>query len=287
MKVSLNTDNPLIMGVLNVTPDSFYDGGRYYQIEHALKQAERMVAEGVDIIDIGGESTRPGAAPVSIDQELERVLPVIEVLSKELVVPLSIDTRHAQVMQEALRFGAAMINDVMALQNDGALTVAAKAQVPVCLMHMQGVPQNMQDNPCYGEVVDEVYQFLQARIQACIQAGIEQNQIYIDPGFGFGKTLNHNLSILGQLAIFKKLGCKILVGLSRKSMFGKILNVETNDRLYGSLAGALLACMQGADIVRTHDVRATKDVLEVYQAVKPFWKQPEQAFIQGSHEAHA
>ncbi|MGE4348993.1 MAG: dihydropteroate synthase [Candidatus Berkiella sp.] len=278
---------PFIMGVLNVTPDSFYDGGHFHSLENALKRAEQMVAEGVDIIDIGGESARPGALATTIDEELQRVIPVIEVLRKELVVPLSIDTRHTRVMKYAIESGATMINDVMALQDEGAVAYAASVQASVCLMHMQGLPHSMQANPQYKDVMDEVYQFLQHRIEICEASGIAKDNIYIDPGFGFGKTLNHNLMMLGQLSQFKKLGCKILVGLSRKSMFGKILNVEAEDRLFGSLGAAMLALLQGADIIRTHDVRATKDILEVYQAVKPFWHAPETLQNQGSEQEYA
>lgn len=274
MAFTLNTQTPLIMGVLNVTPDSFHDGGHYNQLDKAIQQAEKMVAEGVDIIDIGGESTRPGAKPVTLEEECQRVLPVIEALSQRLLVPISIDTRHSEVMRRALQSGATMINDVNALQDEGAVAIAARHQVPVCLMHMQGIPENMQDKPEYGDVVDEIYRYLEQRAANCVSKGIRKEQIYIDPGFGFGKTLNHNLQILGQLSRFKTLGYSILVGLSRKSMFGKILNVETEDRLYGSLAGALLALMQGANIIRTHDVKETMDILKVYNAVKPFWQSP-------------
>lgn len=275
------------MGVLNVTPDSFYDGGRHHTLREAVKHAEQMIAEGVDIIDVGGESTRPGAKTVSIEEELNRVIPVVQILSKELVVPISVDTRNTEVMKQAVENGAHFINDVMALQADGALAVAAQSKVNVCIMHMLGQPQTMQANPQYQDVVGEIYQFLSQRVQACSEAGIPKKSIYIDPGFGFGKTLNHNLELLGKLAQFKKIGCKLLIGLSRKSMFGKILNNQTDDRLYGSLAGALLAMMQGADIIRTHDVKATKDVLEVYQAVKPFWQTPDQILNQGREEAYA
>lgn len=287
MSVSLKSKKTLIMGVLNVTPDSFYDGGRFNAIDHALVQAEKMVAEGADILDIGGESTRPGANPISIEEELNRVIPVIEILAKELVIPISIDTRNTIVMQKAVESGARFINDVNALQAEDALQTAAKLEVPICLMHMQGLPQTMQTNPEYSNVLDEVYAYLSVRIKLCEQVGMSKEKIYIDPGFGFGKTLNHNLMLLGQLAKFKALGCKILVGLSRKSMLGKILNVEADDRLYGSLACALLACVQGADIVRTHDVKATKHVLEVYEAVKPFWHSPEQLLNQGSMHEYA
>lgn len=285
--LSDKSNQPLIMGVLNVTPDSFYDGGRYDSHRLAMQRAEQMVAEGVDIIDIGGESTRPGAPPVTPQEELDRVIPIIKVLTKELIVPISIDTRNASVMQQAMACGATMINDVNALQDTGAIDVAKNMKAQVCLMHMAGQPQSMQMNPTYDNVVEEIYQFLAHRVAACVSAGIPKKDITIDPGFGFGKTLNHNLQLLGHLARFKSLGCRVLVGLSRKSMFGKILNNETSDRLYGSLAGALLGLLQGADIIRTHDVKATKDVLEVYQAVKPFWLAPEQFLNQRSEETYA
>jgi len=262
------------MGVLNVTPDSFHDGGQFNQLDSALMRAEEMVAQGVDIIDVGGESTRPGAVKISIQEECDRVLPVIENLSQSLMIPISIDTRNTLVMQHALKAGANIINDVNALNDPGAIELAAENNVPVCLMHMQGLPETMQANPQYGDVFDEVYSYLEQRVNLCEQNGIHRKKIYIDPGFGFGKTLNHNLMLLGQLSRFKKMGCPILVGLSRKSMFGKILNVETDDRLYGSLAGALLAVIQGADIVRTHDVKETRDIIKVYEAVRPFWQSP-------------
>tara|TARA_R110002110_G_scaffold415562_1_gene651070 strand:- start:36889 stop:37755 length:867 start_codon:yes stop_codon:yes gene_type:complete len=281
--VSFDSQAPLIMGVLNVTPDSFHDGGQFNQLDSAVLRAEQMVADGVDIIDIGGESTRPGAAKVSIEEECNRVLPVIKKLSQSLVVPISIDTRNTVVMQRALDAGASLINDVNALNDDGAVALAAERNVPVCLMHMQGLPQTMQDSPQYGDVFDEIYSYLEQRVNLCEQQGIKRKQIYIDPGFGFGKTLNHNLMLLGQLSRFKAMGCPLLVGLSRKSMFGKILNVETEDRLYGSLAGALLAVMQGADIVRTHDVKETRDIIKVYEAVKPFWQTPQTPRSQHEH----
>lgn len=272
--ISLESQSPLIMGVLNVTPDSFHDGGQFNQLDSAILRAEQMVAEGVDIIDIGGESTRPGAEKITIQEECDRVIPVIEKLSQSLMVPISVDTRNTIVMQYALEAGASIINDVNALNDAGAMDLVAEKNTPVCLMHMQGLPETMQADPQYTDVFDEIYSYLEQRVKLCEQKGINRKKIYIDPGFGFGKTLNHNLMLLGQLSRFKKMGCPILVGLSRKSMFGKILNVETEARLYGSLAGALLAVMQGADIVRTHDIKETRDIIKVYEAVKPFWQPP-------------
>lgn len=287
MSVSLSSNRTRIMGVLNVTPDSFYDGGRYSTLDSALRQAQKMVTAGVDVIDIGGESTRPGAQPVSVEEELNRVIPVIERITKEWAVPVSIDSRNPPVIQAAIASGAKFINDINALQSDGALEIAVDSQVPVCLMHMKGLPQTMQTMPTYDSVLDEVYTFLRLRVEQCEQAGVYKENIYLDPGFGFGKTLQHNLALLGQLAKFKQLGCKLLVGFSRKSMLGEILKVDVEDRLLGSLSCALLACIQGADMIRTHDVKATKQVLEVYEAVKPFWSAPEVHLNHQGSNAHA
>ncbi len=262
------------MGILNVTTDSFSDGGRYYTFDNAINQALKMVAEGADIIDVGGESTRPGATPVSIDEECERVIPIIECLKNEIAIPISIDTRHAKVMAAAVNAGASIVNDVMALQNEGSLDIVATKGVPVCLMHMQGLPQTMQANPIYDDVVKDIYTFFEQRITACEQKGIQRKNIWIDPGFGFGKTLEHNLTLLGNLSFFKTLGCPLLIGLSRKAMFGAILNKPPEDRLYASLAGTMLAAMQGVAIIRTHDVGPTKDILKVMQAALPFWQKP-------------
>jgi len=266
MVLPLTKGKITVMGVLNVTPDSFYDGGAYETVDKALARAQQMVAEGVDIIDVGGESTRPGASPISIQTEIERVVPVIEALAKAISIPISIDSRYAPVMQAAVQAGAQIINDVMALQMPGTLEMAAQLNLPVCLMHMQGEPHTMQTAPAYSQVVQEVYHFLEKRIEACIQAGIKKENIWIDPGFGFGKTLAHNLDLLGNLSYFHSLECPILVGLSRKSMFGALLNVPLSERLYGSLAGAVIAAMQGVSIIRTHDIAATKQALCVVQA---------------------
>ena len=260
---------PRIMGILNVTPDSFFDGGRYTRVDEALKQAERMIREGADIIDIGGESTRPGAAAVPEDEELDRVIPVIEQLAHSFDVPVSIDTSKPAVMREAVQAGAGMINDVYALQQDGALAIAAAAPVPVCLMHMQGVPRTMQDAPDYADVVGDVKSFLLARVETCVAAGIDRQRLLLDPGFGFGKTLQHNLQLLKGLSQLVETGLPLVVGISRKSMLGGLvagLNgqeqpVPVEQRLYAGLGAAVTAAMQGARILRVHDVRATREAL--------------------------
>jgi dihydropteroate synthase len=256
------------MGILNVTPDSFSDGGVFFPPGAALQQARRMVAEGADLIDIGGESTRPGAEPVSVDEELRRVIPLIERLAPELPVPLSIDTSKPEVMRQAVAAGAGLINDVMALRHPGALETAAEAGVPVCLMHMQGEPRSMQRSPHYQDVVAEVAVFFEERIRACEGAGIPRQRLILDPGFGFGKTLEHNMQLLAGLAVLADLGPPLLVGLSRKSMIGALLGeVPVGERLYGSLAAAVLALERGARILRVHDVGATTDALRVAWAV--------------------
>jgi dihydropteroate synthase len=259
-----------VMGILNVTPDSFYDGGRHVTLDKALARALTMVEEGVDIIDVGGESTRPFATPLTESEECERVIPLITRLKQEVEVPISIDSRHSSVIREALAAGASIVNDISALQDPASLKIIAKAKVPVCIMHMQGQPDTMQQSPHYDDVLFEVTQFLQEKINQCEQAGIQKEHIWIDPGFGFGKTLAHNLTLLGKLDHFKKLGCPILVGLSRKAMFGQILDLPVEERLYGSLAGAVIALLNGADIIRVHDVRATKHALKVVAATKPY-----------------
>ena len=261
-------ERPLIMGVLNVTPDSFSDGGLYSTPDKALRRARALVAEGADIIDIGGESTRPGAPPVEAQEELDRVLPVVEQVARELPVPVSIDTSKPEVMQAALRAGAGMINDIRALQTPGVLTIAADSQAAVCLMHMQGTPATMQVAPHYEDVVAEVKAFLTERIQACAAAGIRRDRILIDPGFGFGKTLEHNLLLLKRLGEFRELGAVLLVGLSRKATIGRLLgDVPPGERLYGSLAAAVIAAWQGAHILRVHDVRETAQALQICAAV--------------------
>ena len=265
---ALDLTVPKVMGILNVTPDSFSDGGRYLALEQALEAAYSMVEQGAAILDIGGESTRPGAAPVSLDEELRRVIPVIEALSREVEVPLSIDTSKPEVMSAAVEAGASLINDVMALRQPGALQVAADLKAPVCLMHMQGQPGNMQHNPEYFDVVAEVKSFLRQRKQVCREAGIDPSQIILDPGFGFGKTLNHNLKILRYLDEFKELNSPILVGISRKSMLGQLTGKAVEERLPASVAAAVLAAERGAHILRVHDVGPTVDALKILEAVR-------------------
>jgi dihydropteroate synthase len=264
----LDLGRPVVMGVLNVTPDSFSDGGRYTQLEAALVQARQMLAEGAAIIDVGGESTRPGAATVSTREELDRVLPVIERLQQETGCLISIDTMKPEVMDAACAAGADMINDVKALQAPGGIEVAKRHGVAVCLMHMQGEPRTMQQAPHYGDVLQEVFDFLAGRVEACVQAGIGRERLVADPGFGFGKTLEHNLQLLANLGRFMELGVPLLVGLSRKSMFGQLLDRPVDDRLAAGVAAAALAAWQGAHIVRTHDVRATMDTLRLTAAAR-------------------
>ena len=265
---TLDLSQPRVMGILNITPDSFSDGGDFLSPAAALERAREMAAEGADIIDVGGESTRPGAQPVSEQEELERVLPVIRAISAELSVPVSIDTSKPNVMRAAVAAGARMINDVLALRAPGALEAAREAKVPVCLMHMQGEPRTMQQDPHYGDVVDDIIVFLRERIRVCEAAGIPRRFLILDPGFGFGKTLAHNLRLLKELHRIKELGLPLLVGLSRKSMLGALLQgMPASERLYGSLAAAVLAVERGASIVRVHDVKPTVDALRVVEAV--------------------
>ncbi|MDS4040913.1 MAG: dihydropteroate synthase [Candidatus Competibacter sp.] len=258
---------PAVMGVLNVTPDSLSDGGRYLRLAEALRCAETMVEEGAALIDVGGESTRPGASPVSAREELGRVLPVVERLARELPVPVSVDTSKPEVMREAVRAGAGLINDVRALRLPGALEAAAASGVPVCLMHMRGEPSTMQREPRYSDVVAEVHASLAERIRVCESAGISRERILVDPGFGFGKTLDHNLILLRHLDRFTGLAAGVLVGMSRKSMIGLMLDAPVGERLAGSLAAAVIAAWQGARIVRAHDVRETVRALRVCSAV--------------------
>jgi len=269
---SLDLSRPCVMGVLNVTPDSFSDGGDFFDIDRALRRAERMVEEGADILDIGGESTRPGAAPVSVREEIERVVPVIEALGHRVSVPISVDTSKPEVMCAAVNAGAGMINDVCALRGPGALKTAVEAGVPVCLMHMQGEPRTMQAAPAYRAVVSEVRDFLRRRIEVCVKAGMAPDRIIVDPGLGFGKTLVHNLALLVGLGELCSLGSPVLVGLSRKSMIGDLTGRPVTERLAGSLAAAVLAVERGARLVRVHDVAATVDALRVAWAVRSFGK---------------
>jgi dihydropteroate synthase len=258
---------PAVMGILNITPDSFSDGGVFFSRDQALRRIEAMADEGADIIDVGGESTRPGARPVSVQEELDRVIPVIEAARDAAALPVSVDTTKPEVMRAAVAAGAGMINDVNALQAPSALKVAAALDVTVCLMHMQGEPRTMQRQPQYRDVLGEVCAFLAERRKACIDGGVSPGRIVIDPGFGFGKTLDHNLTLLRHLERLCSLGAPVLVGLSRKSMIGAIVDAPVGERTYGSVAAALIAVQKGAAIVRVHDVRATRDALKVYAAV--------------------
>ena len=255
---------PLVMGIVNATPDSFSDGGLHHQRDAAIAHAMQLIEEGADIVDIGGESTRPGAVPVGVQEELDRVLPIIESLHG---VPISIDTFKPEVMKAAIAAGAQMVNDINALLDEDAMKIVANSQVAVCLMHKQGNPQTMQQQPDYHNVVDEVKSFLQARIEAALAAGIAKECIVIDPGFGFGKTLQHNLALLGNLNELTQLGVPILAGLSRKSMLGEITGQDAQHRMPASIAAALIAAQRGASILRVHDVRATVDTLKIWNVI--------------------
>lgn len=263
----LDLSRPHVMGILNVTPDSFSDGGRFAARDAALRHAADMVAAGASLIDVGGESTRPGARPVSAQEELERVLPVVEAIAAELDVVISLDTSTPAVMREGARLGAGLINDVRSLRREGALQAAADSGLPVCLMHMLGEPGTMQQNPVYRDVVAEVGDFLAARMAACTAAGIASERVLLDPGFGFAKTLAHNLSLFRRLEVLLELGRPLLVGVSRKSMIGQALQRDVDDRLYGGLALAALAVAKGACILRVHDVAETVDAVRMIAAV--------------------
>ena len=267
-RLPLTGSRPLIMGILNVTPDSFSDGGRYQALESAVSRAEQMIAEGVDIIDIGGESSRPGAALLTLEEELRRVMPVLYAL-RDAGCPLSVDTYKPEVMREALAADADMINDINGFRAPGAVEAVAEADCALCIMHMQGGPQNMQRDPRYGDVVGEVGAFLRARAEALQEAGAARGRLCIDPGFGFGKTLEHNVTLLRNLGKMQnELGLPVLAGMSRKSMIGGITGKPVEDRLAGSLAAALAAAAQGVKIVRVHDVAETVDALAVWQAAQ-------------------
>jgi dihydropteroate synthase len=263
----LRFDRPRVVGIVNVTPDSFSDGGQHATTEAAIAHGLRLAAEGADVLDIGGESTRPGAREVTIEDELARVIPVIEALAKQASVPISIDTSKPEVMRAAVAAGAGLINDVRALGGEGSLDTAATLRVPVILMHMRGTPADMQAEPDYDDVVAEVHTFLAQRIFACEMAGIAKKSIVIDPGFGFGKTTAHNLALLAQLGRFTELGVPVLAGLSRKRTIGELTGRELGDRVHGSVAAALIAVQNGAKLVRVHDVAATVDALKVWSAV--------------------
>ena len=270
---NLSFDKPRLMAIINATPDSFSDGGLLYKANRidrdaTMSRLQLVVEEGADIIDIGGESTRPGAAVVSIQEEMDRVLPVLELAAAETDLAISIDTSSPELMREAAKSGAHLINDVRALSRPGAVEAAASTNLPVCLMHMQGTPESMQASPDYQDVVNDVASYLQLRIDACVAAGIHSQRICIDPGFGFGKTLQHNLLLLKYLADLAELGFPLLVGLSRKSMIDHLLKRELKDRLPASLALGLMSLERGANILRVHDIRETRDIIDAFVAVR-------------------
>lgn len=264
----LDLSRPQVMGILNVTPDSFSDGGKHQQLSQALRSAEQMLADGATILDIGGESTRPGAAEVSVEEELNRVVPLVSAIRSRFDCVISVDTSKAAVMSAAVQAGADIINDVRALQEPAALETAAALQVPVCIMHMQGVPRTMQQAPDYQDVVQQVYDYLLQRAAECQQAGITAAQIILDPGFGFGKNLSHNYQLLAALDKFVQSGYPVLAGMSRKSMIGQLLDIPVSERLAGSLACATLAAYAGAQIIRVHDVKETVQAVRVAAAAR-------------------
>lgn len=259
-----------VMGILNVTPDSFSDGGKFNRVDAALEQAELMIAHGATIIDIGGESTRPGAKEVTEQDELVRVIPLLKAIKSRFDICVSIDTSKAAVMAESIAQGADIINDVRALQNQGCIEAVAQSDVPVCLMHMQGLPRTMQEKPHYDDVINDIMAFFKQRIDICEQAGISKDRLILDPGFGFGKTLQQNYQLLANLNKFSTLGLPILSGTSRKSMIGNLLEREVNERLAGSLTTAVLAAQQGAKIIRVHDVQETVDALKVLSTTNQY-----------------
>ncbi len=261
------------MGILNVTPDSFSDGGRYTERDAALRQAEQMLRDGAAILDVGGESTRPGAAAVSEQEELDRVVPIVEALSNELDALVSVDTSTAAVIRDSAEVGAGLINDVRSLRRPGAMQAAAASQLPVCLMHMQGEPGSMQDNPHYDDVTAEVMAFLRERIAACERAGMTRERLLVDPGFGFAKTVSHNLQLMQEMTELQALALPVLIGVSRKSLFGKVLGRDVSERLSGSLAAAVMCVERGAMIVRAHDVKETVDVVRFAHAVRESQKE--------------
>ena len=264
---ALAAGRPLVCGILNVTPDSFSDGGRFDDLDRAVAHGCTLAAEGADLVDVGGESTRPGSRPPTLAEELARVVPVVEALVQRVPVPLSVDTSRPEVMRAAVAAGASMVNDVRALRSPGALSAAAELGVPVCLMHMQRSPETMQEDPRYQDVVVEVRTFLAERVRACLDAGIRQEHLVVDPGFGFGKTPTHNVALLASLDGLRSLRVPVMVGLSRKSVLGQLTGRAVEDRLPASLAAALIAAQRGAAVLRVHDVAATRDVLTVLDAV--------------------
>jgi len=267
---SLDLSQTQVMGVLNVTPDSFSDGGKFTSLDAATRQAELMISQGASIIDVGGESTRPGAAAISQQQELDRVCQVVERICTRFDTIVSVDTSTPEVMSEAIRLGAGMINDVRAFSRPGAMDAVCNSSVALCVMHMRGSPESMQNHPVYHSVIDEVSAFLLNRVELLLSRGVDKQRVVIDPGFGFGKTLAHNMQLLNHIDRLCGLGYPVLVGVSRKSMFGEILGKPVNDRLYGSLAAAALAARQGAKIIRAHDVLETKDAMRVVDAISRF-----------------
>ncbi|GBU12468.1 7,8-dihydropteroate synthase [Enterobacterales bacterium] len=264
--VSLDLTYPQVMGILNVTPDSFSDGGRHNRIDMALQHAQSMIAAGATILDIGGESTRPGAAEVSEEEELARVVPVVEAISQRMEVWISVDTSKAAVIRETAKAGAHLINDIRSLQEPDALSAAVATGLPVCLMHMQGQPKNMQHAPHYENLIDEVNTYFSEQIARCVSAGIPKDKLLLDPGFGFGKNLTHNYQLLARLAEFHHFGLPLLVGMSRKSMVGQLLRVPPEQRVAGSVACAVIAAMQGAQIIRVHDVKETVEAMRIVEA---------------------
>lgn len=263
----LDLTSPKIMGILNFTPDSFSDSGKFFSLDKALFQVEKMLNDGADIIDIGGESTRPNAPIVALEEELQRVVPLVEAVRQRFDCLISVDTSKAEVMRQSAQVGADIINDIRALQEPNALETAAELALPVCLMHMQGSPQTMQQSPDYDDVVEEVSEFLNQRIFACLTAGIAKEHIILDVGFGFGKTVQHNYQLMKHLPLFADSGYPVLAGLSRKSMIGAMLDKPVDQRIIGSVAGALLCIQQGAKIVRVHDVAETADALKIWRAM--------------------
>ncbi len=265
---TLSLATPQVMGILNVTPDSFSDGGTHNTPAKALEHARKMIAEGATIIDIGGESTRPGAAEVSPEQEAERVIPVVAAIARESDVWISVDTSKALVIREAANAGAHILNDIRSFSEPGALQAAAQSGLPVCVMHMQGEPRTMQQAPHYQNVVREVYTYLEAQVARCVAAGIEKNHIILDPGFGFGKTLAHNYQLLDKLDLFHNLGLPVLAGMSRKSMIGQLMDIPPDERVAGSVACVVIAAMKGAQIIRVHDVKETVQAMKVVEATR-------------------
>jgi dihydropteroate synthase len=264
-RFELDLSTPRVMGIVNVTPDSFSDGGKFNTTDKAVAHGMQLIEQGADILDIGGESTRPGATPVPLDEELNRVIPVIKALVKA-GIPLSIDTYKPEVMRAAIDAGVDIVNDVCALQEDGALEIVAASKVGLCLMHMQGRPQTMQADPQYQDVVKEVADFLAARLKAAEQAGIARGRIVLDPGFGFGKRTSHNLTLLNHLSSLQSLGLPLLVGLSRKSVLGQVVGLSVDERIHASIAASVVSVMKGANIVRVHDVKPTVDALKIVSA---------------------